>query len=173
MIELVRADQEIIAHKVDGKAEIADAYSVKRLEQDYRDLEHIVYRGLSITSGRCWNSRGQRRVRDWGEDIQCDNNKLHEALRFRVFGEKFIARIAVAKENLNDRRRRLTISGSDGSMHAGTLAIKTARGFYEEVSDVITFNNSIVYVRLSDVQTDQEGREDMVHQRAFHTTNHR
>jgi hypothetical protein len=164
MIELVRADKAIIGHKVDGKAEIADAYSVKRLEQDYRDLEHIVYRGLSIPTNVV-KLPGLSHVRDWGEDIQCNNDQLREALKFRIFGDKFIRKIAVAKGN--DGRRHLTVSGSDGSMHAGTLAIRTARGFYEEVSDVITFNNSIVYVRLSDVQTEQAGRNDMVHSAPF------
>src|SRR5690606_11146690 len=53
------------------------------------------------------------------------------------------------------------------SMHAGTLALKTARGYYEDVTDVITFNNSVAYVRLPQMQAEQMDREGMIHSVPF------
>jgi hypothetical protein len=168
MIEVIHADQAIITHRdADGKAEIADTYANKRLEQDYRDLEHVAYRGLSIPP-TVLRLPGLTQVRDFGKEIQCNLEALRKVLRFRIFGEGFIRIVAAGlHDSAIDDNRHLTVSGSDGSMHAGTLAIRTARGFYEEVSDVITFNNSIVYVRLSDVQTSQQGKNDMVHSAPF------
>lgn len=166
-IEVIRADQAIILHQDEsGNTEIADAFATKRLEQDYRDLEHIAYRGLSIPTN-ILKLPGLSQARDLGQEIECDNDRLREILQLRVFGEKFIRVISASQEDVIGGQKHLTVSGSDGSMHAGTLAIRTARGFYEEVSDVITFNNSIVYIRLSDVQTSQEGKNDMVHSAPF------
>lgn len=168
MINLVHADQSILFHRGENdKAEIADAFSAKRLEQDYRDLEHIVYRGLSIPKS-ILELPGLTQVRDFGQGIKYDNQKLREILKIRIFGETFIRLIpATSNESGFEDRRRLTVSGSDGSMHAGNLTIRTAKGFYEEVSDIITFNNGIVYVRLSDIQSDDQGKKDMVHSAPF------
>lgn len=167
MVEVVRADIAIVTHQEsDGRSELADPIAVSRLENDYRDLEHVVSRGLSIPFNAI-KLPGLTQARDYGHDIEYNPEKIQSALRHRVFGEKFINKVSIVKVANSNSRQHLTVSGSDGSMHAGTLAVRTARGFYEEVSDVITFNNSIVYIRLSEIQQNQEGCIDMVHSAPF------
>lgn len=168
MIKVVQADLAIIRHKnTDGQTEIADAYALHRLELTYRDLEQMAYRGLSLPHDAIELPGLHRLLKDPQKDIGCDPQMLCEALRYRVFGETFIREINVSTTRESQERQRLTVSGSDGSMHAGTLAIQTAKHYYQEISDIITFNNSIVYVRLSQLQAQQEGRTDMVHSAPF------
>lgn len=167
LIEVVVKDLEILRHKnAQGQAEIADSYAQNRLESDYRNLEQVAYRGLSLPHSAI-HLPGLHQVRDQGATVTYNPDALREALKRRVFGETFIREIAVSSETAEITRREIVVSGSDGSMHAGTLALKTARGYYEDVTDVITFNNSVAYVRLPQMQAEQMDREGMIHSVPF------
>ncbi|MDD5370451.1 MAG: hypothetical protein PHQ40_15315 [Anaerolineaceae bacterium] len=167
LANLVQKDIEILRHKnEDGVSEIADSPSERRLEADYRRLEGIAYRGLSLPHEALFLPSWVQIINGIG-DVKFTPKLLKEALKLRVFGNTFIRKISPSDDPDIKLKRNMTISGSDGSMHAGTLAIRTARGFYEDVSDVITFNNSMVYIRLSGIQEQQEGREEMVHSAPF------
>ncbi|MGA7732750.1 MAG: hypothetical protein WCD37_15950 [Chloroflexia bacterium] len=166
MIDKVERDVAILRHQnVEGQVELADTYSQKRLEADYHDLERMVYRALSLPH-EAIHLPGLAQI-ERGRDLEWDEDALRDALRARVFGETFIRVVDISPERKAEARGSLVVSGSDGSMHAGTLALQTASGYYEDTSNIVTFNNSVAYVRLSQLLAAQEGKADMVHSVPF------
>jgi hypothetical protein len=86
------------------------------------------------------------------EQVTWNSDELRKALQERIFGDKFIYLVDVASERQTPARQQIVVSGSDGSMHAGTLALQTAKGYFEDIGDIITLNNSTVYVCLSSTE---------------------
>ena len=158
MITLVEKDVSIVCDP-----EITGSQSQHRLETDYKDLEQIAYRGLSLPHEAIHLPGLKRLIDSKGQKMTWDADALREALEERIFGEKFIYFIDVAADRESPERESTVVSGSDGSMHAGTLAMQSARGYFEDISDVITFNNSTVYVRLSPLQQKQIGKKSMMY----------
>jgi hypothetical protein len=158
MIQLVEKDLIILRHQ-----EIADAYSRHRFEQDYKDLEQVAYRGLSLPHDAIHLPGLNKLFKSEEEQIIWNSEELKKALQERIFGEKFIYPVDVSSERDTSARQKIVVSGSDGSTHAGTLALKTAKGYFEDIGDIITFNNSTVYVRLSPFQQKQIGKKGMLY----------
>lgn len=158
MIRLVEKDLELV-----HDTSIADAYSRNRLDADYRDLEQVAYRGLSLPHKAIHLPGLHKLFQGDGEKIFWDFEQLKKALEERVFGEKFIYLVDVSSNRTTPARQQVVVSGSDGSMHAGSLALQTAKGYFEDIGDVITFNNSTVYVKLSKLQSKQTPRKDMIY----------
>ncbi len=158
MIQLVEKDLEIVRDH-----EIVDAYSRHRFDADYSDLEQVAYRGLSLPHNAIHLPGLHKLFQSDEERLVWDSDELRKALQERVFGEKFIYLVDVASERGSSARQQIVVSGSDGSMHAGTLALQTAKGYFEDFGDVITFNNSTVYVSLSQIQNKQTGKKEMIY----------
>lgn len=168
--DLVQRDLEVVKHRNDdGDAELADRSAFERLETDYADLDAMAYRALSLPRDAiglppALHIRDAKRV--MGCDVTCDDAKLRDALRRRVFGGTFLRLVDIS--DLKAQRGELVVSGSDGSMHAGTLGLQTASGFVEDIAaDVITFNNSIAYVKLAPNQTGRGKPSDAVYSAPF------
>jgi hypothetical protein len=167
-VELIMADVRLVRGEGAAPAETADALSESRLDSDYRDLEHVCYRALSLPREAIdLPSLNKLRGKDGQTaDIAINDDLLIEAVRLRVFGQSFLREIDVSDQPAG-QRDELVVSASDGSMHAGALALKTARNYLEDVTDVITFNNSIGYARVGRRRADLEGRRDMVYSVPF------
>jgi hypothetical protein len=148
-IQIARADQAMLQHQHEdtGEKELEDATVRNRLRGEHADLEHVAYRGLSLPPAAI-DIPAYFRFES-GDKIEYDPKLLTYALRRRVFGATFIREVDVSPIRGTLRRGQLTVSGSDGSMHAGTLALQTAGGYVEDYGEIITFNNSTAYIRLS------------------------
>lgn len=158
MINLVEKDLAIVRD-----TSIADSYSRNRFYSDYKDLEQVVYRGLSLPH-KAINLKGvDRLLKGNDEKISWNPEKLQEALGERIFGDRFFYMIDISEQRNTLTRQQKVVSGSDGSMHAGTLSLQTAKGFFEDLGEIITFNNSTVYVKLSELQNRQLNKKDMVY----------
>ncbi len=158
MIQLVEKDLAILRDQ-----EIADAYSRHRFDADYKDLEQIAYRGLSLPHSAIHLPGLHKLFQSDQEQVTWNPNELRKALQERIFGNKFIYLVDIASERQTPARQQIVVSGSDGSMHAGTLALQSAKGYFEDISDIITFNNSTVYVRLSPLHAKQVGKKGMIY----------
>ncbi|MBD2087886.1 hypothetical protein [Coleofasciculus sp. FACHB-542] len=158
MIQLVEKDLEIVRDR-----EIVDPYSRHRFDADYSDLEQVAYRGLSLPHSAIHLPGLHKLFQSDEEQLVWDSDELRKALQERVFGEKFIYLVDVASERGSSARQQIVVSGSDGSMHAGTLALQTAKGYFEDFGDVITFNNSTVYISLSEMQKKHTGKQEMIY----------
>jgi len=140
MIQLVEKDLAILRHQ-----EIADAYSRHRFDADCGDLEQIAYRGLSLPHSAIHLPGLHKLFQSDDEQVTWNSDELRKALQERIFGDKFIYPVDIASERQAPARQQIVVSGSDGSMHAGTLALQTAKGYFEDIGDIITFNNSRSY----------------------------
>lgn len=158
MIQLAEKDLEIVRDQ-----EIVDAYSRRRFESSYRELEQVAYRGLSLPHAAIHLPGLHKLSQEIDKEIEWNSAELKKALQERVFGEKFIYLVDVSSEKGTAARQQIVVSGSDGSMHAGTLALQSAKGYFEDISDVITFNNSTVHISLSPLQQQQFGRKRMMY----------
>jgi hypothetical protein len=167
-VALLRADMEILRHERedDGRKEIADPVAESRMESDYKELEHVAYRGLSLPP-EAIRLPGLEKIKRADVGVTCDPDRLKEALRGRVFGPTFLYELDLSADRAAPERADLVVSGSDGSMHAGVLALQSARHFIEDTSDVITFNNAIGCVRLNQRQAAQARHREMVHSAPF------
>jgi len=143
----------------------ADAQMLKRLKVLYKLLERIAYRALSIPRSALNLPSPLRDFRHKGK-LTYDYNELREVLRRRVFGDTFLHVEDVSATRGTPDRVRLTVSGSDGSMHAGSLALRTASAFFEGEGHIITFNNSIAcLVRKS--PSSRSGETQLTHSVPF------
>lgn len=145
-IEVFQRDLESYRHEDepdDGMTwkPFADAKLLKRLKAIYMLLERIAHRALSIPRSILSLPSPLRDFRD-SSRLTCDFNQLREVLHRRVFGGTFLHIEDVSATRGTLDRMRLTVSGSDGSMHAGALALRTASAFFEGEGHIITFNNS-------------------------------
>lgn len=163
MVDVVRRDQEILLHKHEetGSKELDDATVRKRLKAEYEDLEHVGSRGLSLPPD-VLGLPGYLHLETQGT-VTFRPELLREALRRRVFGSTFIREVDVSGLRGTLSRAQLTVSGTDSSMHAGTLALNTAGGYVEDYGEIITFNNSTAFVRLSQQKASEDGLDHMVH----------
>jgi Fe2+ or Zn2+ uptake regulation protein len=152
-----------------GKRVLADPSLERRIHSQCETLRNILYRQLSIPRSAVdisdWDAPGG--LKSSGQ-IYFNEEKLEEILNHRVFGvgesKTFIGLVSVSKPILTDAAQEMIISASDGSFHAGSLGIRTAKGYIEDESFVVTFNNSVAYVRSSEKVIQQKG-----HKRFFHS----
>ena len=145
-----------------GKAVLADAALEHRLRAQCDALRELLYRQLSIPHSVVnlpeWD--GPHGLKETGSFIYYPD-ELRNVLERRVFGvgerRRVLGSVTVKPDALKAASKELIISGSDGSFHAGTLGIRTAQGYIEDESFVITFNNSVAYERSSERLEEQRG----------------
>ncbi|GEM_PF-2881671 len=163
MIDLVQADVEIIRQQgIEQTTSGDEPQGLKRFQSSYSDLDRIAYRGLSLPR-EAIDIPLQHNMTLNEHDIEYDAGMLRAALDRRVFGSSFIYEIDINSHRRSESRQYLVVSGSDGSMHAGTLALQSAKGYYEDISDVITFNNSVAYIDLPPANRSHSGIDYMVY----------
>lgn len=149
--------------------ELADQELERRLETQCHTLRDMLYRQLSIphTAVDLPDWKGPEGLQRNPQKLHYDLHELRQILASRVFGageqHTFLGLITVDSSTLLDAKEEMIISGSDGSFHAGTLGIRTAKGYIEDESFVITFNNSVAYVRSSDRVERQKGAKKFIH----------
>jgi Fe2+ or Zn2+ uptake regulation protein len=151
-----------------GKAVLADPSLEHRLRTQCDALRELLYRQLSIPHSVVnlpeWD--GPHGLKVTGSFIYYPD-ELRDVLERRVFGvgerRTVLGSVNVKPDALKAASKELIISGSDGSFHAGTLGIRTAQGYIEDESFVITFNNSVVYERSSERLEEQRGAKKFLH----------
>lgn len=151
-----------------GQAVLADPTLDNRLRRQCDELRTLLYRLLSVPRSAvdipAWE--GPRGLKD-SHNIECDRDELRAVLEARVFGvgenQSVLGLVTVEPEVKQKARQDLVVSGSDGSFHAGTLGIRTAQGYIEDESFVVTINNSAAYVRSSERMEEQRGDKELLH----------
>ena len=152
-----------------GESVFADDSSLeRRLISQCETLREILYRHLSIPFEAIdlpqWEgTKGLKRKKRFNYDPE----RLREALEKRIFGigeqETVLGLVIGDPPTLEQAAQEMIISGSDGSFHAGTLGIRTAQGYVEDESYVVTFNNSVAYIRSSERLIRQKGPKKYLH----------
>lgn len=151
-----------------GEAVLADASLEKRLRDQCDNIRRILYRYLSVPIEVVdipdWEGkRGLKHSRS----IYYNPEQLRNILNLRVFGigeaETVIGFVNIDASVLTSAYQEMTISGSDGSFHAGTVGIQTAQGYVEDESFVVTFNNSVAYIRASERVKKQKGEKQILY----------
>jgi Fe2+ or Zn2+ uptake regulation protein len=151
-----------------GKAVLADPSLEHRLRAQCDTLRELLYRQLSIPHRVVYLPEwdGPHGLKVTGSIIY-NSEELRDVLEKRVFGvgerRTVLGSVNVKPDILNAASKELIISGSDGSFHAGTLGIRTAQGYIEDESFVITFNNSVAYERSSERLEEQRGAKKFLH----------
>lgn len=151
-----------------GQAVLADASLERRLRSQCETLREVLYRHLSVPHEAVdlpeWE--GTKGLKRRGR-FHYDPERLREALETRVFGigeqETVLGLVVADPPTLAMAAQEMIISGSDGSFHAGTLGIRTAQGYIEDESYVVTFNNSVAYIRSSERLVQQKGPKKFLH----------
>lgn len=155
---------EVLKHDLTIYAErgLRDPEVKARIEQEAANLDRLLYRWLSIppeivditeirfmlrdvdADGKNENHHLQSQLAQ--HSIRMDEKKLQDFLKKRIFGENFIYPVDAGASRGTVSRKRLTVSGSDGSTHASELQVRTARAFIDENEMMVKFNNAMVYV---------------------------
>ncbi len=173
LLEMLRADldsywtvEEAGPHV--GEAVLADPALERRLRDQCDLLRRILYRQLSIPRSAvdvpAWE--GPRGLKH-SDSFTYNKEALRSNLETRVFGigkrGATLGLVTVKQGVLETAEQEMVVSGSDGSFHAGTLGIRTADGYIEDESFVVTINNSAAYVRSSEHMRKQRGDKELVH----------
>lgn len=169
LIDSLDADLAIYQHREpDGQLVFADTNLEGRIRSQCERLRNILYRYLSIPHEvvdlPLWEGiRGLRQTGTFARNME----KLKEVLHLRVFGvgeaKTVIGLVTVPHPRIASAKDELLVSGSDGSFHAGTLGLRTAQGYIEDESSVVTFNNSVAFVRSSERLKLHRGDKQFVH----------
>jgi len=150
-------------HEIVNDESLADAAMQQRLKSEYFQLESVVYRALSLPEEAINLPPYSQYRQDRNARIIIDESELRRVLSLRVFGETFLRQVDISGFRGSRTRQELNVSGSDGSIHAGTISLKTAQGFIEDEGNIVTFNNAIVFMRLSPTLSMQHRADGMVH----------
>jgi Fe2+ or Zn2+ uptake regulation protein len=151
-----------------GRTVLADSSLEYRLRSQCDTLREILYRHLSISHHAvnlpAWEGlNGLKRL----GHFDYDPGQLRDELQRRVFGvgekETILGLVAIDPPALASAAEEMIISGSDGSFHAGTIGIRTAQGYIEDESFVLTFNNSVAYIRSSGRVLQQKGEKKFLY----------
>ncbi|MBD0383272.1 hypothetical protein [Paenibacillus sedimenti] len=131
-------------------AETRDDSVETELEQRHKRLSTIVhsYYGIPVS---ILDTQDLNRLMKNRTTIKPNWNKVKDTLKKRVFGDRCIYQVDVSDFLQSDDAKKLTVSGSDGSMHAGLVRGVTAQAYSEDDNNsVLTFNNSIAYVSIAE-----------------------
>ncbi|RUT05068.1 hypothetical protein DSM106972_038890 [Dulcicalothrix desertica PCC 7102] len=174
LIQMLEADLKSYRHfeksgTCVGQAVFVDNSLERRLQSQCDTLRDLLYRQLSIPRNIVdipeWNGGLYGLKQEAKVNYNWDDFK--RILERRVFGvgEKrtVLGLITVTSEALATAKQEHVISGSDGSFHAGTLGIRTAKGYVEDESFVVTFNNGVAYIRSSERINQQRGQKKFIH----------
>lgn len=118
----------------------------RRLRAQRADLEQTCYRwfGLSHEAVLVPPASGGE-----GRPVVVDRDVLRAQLARRVYGETVIGHVLPENESAPDDWSSTVVAGSDGSTYASVMQVDTAAAFADAAgSEVVTFNNSAVFVRM-------------------------
>jgi hypothetical protein len=137
--------------------ELRDRLLEGRVEAQLRELHLVAYRylGLSRAALDAPPESAFQRTRTGGAGISVDEDRLRAEIARRVFGDTAIRLIDTGVGLGADPQawNRITVAGSDGSTHASVLQIATAPAYTDDFgSEVVTFNNSVVYVLAAPIR---------------------
>ena len=122
------------------------------VEAARKELEKICYRwfGLSADAIRVPPASSVSNSGTGAAPIEkVDRDVLDRELALRVFGDTVIQHVAAANRSAPTDWSNVVVAGSDGSTYSSVMSIDTARAFVDEGgSEVVTFNNSIVYLHM-------------------------
>lgn len=173
LIQMMQADLELFNSVEEegqhlGERVLATDSLERRLRGQCDTLREVLYRHLSIPHDAVdipiWEgTKGLKR----NGLFYYNPDKLHETLEQRVFGigesETVLGLVAIDEATREAAIQEMIVSGSDGSFHAGTMGIRTAQGYIEDESFILTFNNSVAYVRSSERIVKQRGEKKFLH----------
>lgn len=128
-----------------------DAGHRQRIQKQRRDLDVFCYAHLGLTRQaiKIPTSAAVLNARSSGQHIDVHIQALHAEIERRIYGETAITRIDPKKAATDVDWSNATVSGSDGSTYSSIMQIDTASKFFDAAgSEVITFNNSVVYLEL-------------------------
>lgn len=152
-----------------GEQVLADGSLEARIASEVDEIREILYRNLSIpfTAINLPNWDGLHGLRQKLGKFHFDREEFRRALSLRVFGagekETVLGLVVVEPDALLVATQEMIVSGSDGSFHAGTVGLRTSQGYIEDDSFVLTFNNSVAYVRSSKRMEQQKGTKKFIH----------
>lgn len=140
-VKLLKQDLDMFRDK-----DIRDATLETRLANQFDNLDLLFYRGLNLPTDAV-DILSARNFKVTSSDIIFDADKVRAALKERIIGKTFIYEVDVSASRGDPRRSRMSVAGTDGSIHAGVLGLTTAKDFTDDYEqDFITFNNSVAYV---------------------------
>jgi hypothetical protein len=122
------------------------------IEAARKELEKICYRwfGLSADAIRVPPASSVSSSGTGALSIsKVDQDALDRELALRVFGDTVIQHVPVTNRSTPGDWANVVVAGSDGSTYSSVMSIDTAKAFVDEGgSEVVTFNNSIVYLHM-------------------------
>lgn len=128
------------------EAGAADEVHRRRLHAARAELEQICYRWFGLSHEAVVVPPASGGV---GRPVVVDEAALDEQLRLRVFGERVVRRVSPDNGSTPQDWSTVVVAGSDGSTYASNMQVDTASTFADAAgSEVVTFNNSVVFVRL-------------------------
>lgn len=128
-----------------------DEFHRRRLNAARSHLEHLCYRwlGLSWQAVRVPPASSVSNSGSGAVPVHVDEAALEHELERRVFGESVIEYIESENPSAPADWSNVVVAGSDGSTYSSVMSIDTAKAFVDEGgSEVVTFNNSIVYLHM-------------------------
>ncbi len=167
-IRLLEKDLELFEELEKDQDRSGIEFIEKRIQNQCQRLRAILYYNLSIPQKAVYvadwlGSQGLKETRT----IDYDKSRLRHALERRVFGatkeETFFTFVTIESGKHAIAKKEMVISGSDGSFHAGTLNIRTGSHWVEDDSYAVTFNNSVVYVRSSEMLERSRGTKKFLY----------
>jgi hypothetical protein len=155
----LRADLELLASD-----ELRDRLLEARIAAQLRELHLMAYRylGLSRAALDAPPEVASQRAGQGRAEIAVDEGELRAEVARRVFGGTAIRLIDTGAGLAEDPQawNRITVAGSDGSTHASVLQLATAAPYTNDFgSEVVTFNNSVVYVQAAPVRPRDADRD--------------
>ncbi len=140
-VRLLQQDLDLFRDK-----DIRDSAMEVRIAIEIEELDILAYRGLSIPLDAL-DITEVRNLKNPSAQIKFDASKTKEIIKKRVHGKTFISEYDVSESRGNPRRQRMSVVGSDGSIHAGVLSLTTAKDYADDYEqDYVTFNNSVAYI---------------------------
>ncbi len=173
LLGALRRDLEVFAHREGEVLALKDDEHLNhRIEAQVRTLRDLLYRQLSISfrAVELPDWKGVRSLQERvlkGESFGYQADQLQAELKRRIFGvgeaETVLGLLKIDSATRGTAMQEMVVSGSDGSFYAGTVGLQTARGFIQDESYEVTFNNSVAYVRPSGRIEQQRGPKRFVH----------
>lgn len=136
--EAYNADVDVFGH--DG-----DERHLRRIKAARAELEQTCYRwfGLSHEAMRVPPASAGP------APVDVDPEELRRQLAQRIHGEAVVRQVSPHNPSAPEDWSNVAVAGSDGSTYSSAMQIDTAAAFTDDAGvEVVTFNNSVVYVRM-------------------------
>ncbi|MFC4122065.1 hypothetical protein [Nonomuraea zeae] len=133
-----------------------DERHLQRLKADRGELERLCYRGLGLSHQAVYVPPASAAPDGDRSEMRVTLSRLEAELRRRVFGDTVIQCLRADNAAAPKDWSNVVVAGSDGSTYSSVMSIDTARAFVDDGgSEVVTFNNSIVFLRMEGLNRDR------------------